>query len=76
MKVRTARPLAEEVLSRIETVVGEVLRRPVRLVVQEDRGLLAGLVVRYGNKIWDGSLAGRVSRAAEALSIRVEAPAE
>jgi F-type H+-transporting ATPase subunit delta len=66
--VRTARPLDEAGLARLGELLTKTIGRPVRFDVKEDPGLLAGLVVRSGNRIWDGSLAGRLARARDAVA--------
>ena len=72
VEVRTARELPEGVsqglLARIGSAMEKILRRPVRVDVSEAPGLLAGVVVRAGDRIWDGSLRGRMARSREALS--------
>ena len=67
VELRTARALSEEIVRRIAGAAEKLLRRPVKLNVVEDGRLLAGLVMRAGNRIWDGSLAGALARAGEAL---------
>jgi F-type H+-transporting ATPase subunit delta len=72
VEVRTARALPEDasegILKRIRAAMEKILRRPVRIDVSEDPGLLAGMVVRAGDRIWDGSLLGWMARSREALS--------
>ncbi len=68
VEVRTAGALPEDVAGRIRAAMERVLGRPVRVEVTEDPGLLAGVIVRSGDRIWDGSLRGRVARAREALA--------
>lgn len=67
VELRTARALSEEIVRRIARAAEKLLRRPVKLNVVEDGRLLAGLVMLAGNRIWDGSLAGALARAREAL---------
>jgi F-type H+-transporting ATPase subunit delta len=72
VEVRTARALPEDasegILERIGAAMEKILRRPVRVEVSEDQDLLAGMVVRAGDRIWDGSLRGWMARSREALS--------
>jgi len=70
VELRTARPLTEEIKGRIARAAEKLLARPVRLNVVEDEGLLAGVVMRAGDRIWDGTLAGALARAGEALGRR------
>ena len=67
VEVRTARSLPEGVAARIASAMERILGRPTRLEIVEDEGVLAGVVVRAGDRIWDGSLRGRMARAREAL---------
>ncbi len=67
VELRTARPLREDIPGRIALAAEKLLRRPVKLNVVEDAGLVAGVVMRAGNRIWDGSLAGALARAGEVL---------
>ncbi|MHC4253502.1 MAG: F0F1 ATP synthase subunit delta [Planctomycetota bacterium] len=67
-ELSTAAPVRQEVVDRIRAAAERLLGRPVDLAVKEDPGLRAGVVLRAGNRIWDGSLAGRMSRAGEGLA--------
>ncbi len=69
VRVRTAGRLADEVLSRIEASLARMLRRKIEIEVAEDGDLIAGLVVRAGNHVWDGSLTGRIAAARAAVSV-------
>ena len=66
-ELRTARPIEEGTLARIRTGAEKLLGRGVRLEVKEDPSLLAGIVLKVGNRVWDGSLSGRLARARETL---------
>ncbi|MHC5055334.1 MAG: F0F1 ATP synthase subunit delta [Planctomycetota bacterium] len=66
-ELRTARPLSQDSIDRIREAAERLIGRPTKLSVVEDASLLGGVVLRAGNRIWDGSLAGRHARAAEAL---------
>ncbi len=67
VELRTARPLSSEMTSRIAAAAEKLLGRQVKLTVVEDAKLVAGVVMRAGNSIRDGSLAGRMAAAREAL---------
>ncbi len=67
-ELRTAHPLSPDSLGRITAAAERILGRQVELTVTEDASLVAGVVLRAGNRIWDGSLAGALARAGEALS--------
>jgi F-type H+-transporting ATPase subunit delta len=70
VELRTARALSEEIKGRIARAAEKLLARPVKLNVVEDEGLMAGVVMRAGDRIWDGTLAGALARAGEALGRR------
>jgi len=67
-ELRTAMALPAEAVDGIRAAAERLVGRPVKLSVVEDASLIGGVVLRVGNKIWDGSLAGRLARAAEALA--------
>jgi F-type H+-transporting ATPase subunit delta len=66
-ELRTAQPLPAGTEENIRAVAERLIGRPVRLSVVEDASLIGGVVLRAGNRIWDGSIAGRLARAEEEL---------
>jgi F-type H+-transporting ATPase subunit delta len=62
VEVRTAGSLPEGVPARIASAMERMLGKPTRLEIVEDEGVLAGVVVKAGDRIWDGSLRGRMAR--------------
>jgi len=60
-QVTTARALTEGEIKDLSTRLGGGVRRVV-LQQKVDPSLLGGMVVRVGNKIYDGSVAGRLDR--------------
>jgi len=68
VEVRTARPVAPEALARVAAGIERMLGCKARLEVVEDADLMAGLVARAGNHVWDGSLAGKLARMREKVS--------
>jgi len=67
-ELRTAMALPAGAVDGIRAAAERLVGRAVKLSVVEDASLIGGVVLRVGNKIWDGSLAGRLARAAEALA--------
>lgn len=55
------RPLDDEVLATLRSVLEETLARPCRLSLREDPSLLAGVVLRVGDRVLDASVAGHLS---------------
>ena len=69
VQVRTAMPLPEGVTARIVAAMERILGRPVRVELREDPELLAGVLVKSGDRVWDGSLRGHVARAKESVVV-------
>ena len=65
--VRTAGPLSEAYRARLSAALEKRVGRAVSLHVTTDESLLAGLVVRVGDTVMDGSLTARLSGASESL---------
>mgnify|MGYP001598221978 CR=1 FL=1 len=59
-KVRTARPLSELEGKLLGERLGSFLGRRVTLDVKEDPELMAGVSVRVGDWVLDGSLKGKL----------------
>jgi F-type H+-transporting ATPase subunit delta len=62
--VTTATPLTEAQLDRLAVILGRGYGRPVRLNVELDPELIAGLTIRIGDEIIDGSVRSRLGEAA------------
>ena len=68
-EVASAAPLDEDHRAEIAAALGEALGGPggkARLEFRVDAALLGGIVVRTGNRIYDASLAGELTRFAAA----------
>jgi F-type H+-transporting ATPase subunit delta len=61
-RVSSAEPLLGRDLSDLEAALGGFFSKTVRAEVRSDPGLLAGVVVRAGDWVLDGSLRGRLRR--------------
>ncbi|MBN2170530.1 MAG: ATP synthase F1 subunit delta [Candidatus Krumholzibacteriota bacterium] len=66
-RLRTARPLAEEDRRRLEEALGRSTGREVRLSVETEPDLLAGLVLHLADRMVDGSLRSRLARLRDRL---------
>ena len=66
-EVRSAVPLAEADLGRLEQALRARVGRPVRLQQRVDPRLLGGVAVRMGDEVIDGTVAGRLESIREAL---------
>jgi F-type H+-transporting ATPase subunit delta len=56
IKVVSALPVVEEQRSALVKTFGELTGREVRAEFREDPSLLGGVIVKYGSRIYDGSL--------------------
>lgn len=62
VEVRAAMPLGEDEKKRLAETFGKRTAAQVSLNVEEDPSLLAGLVVKVGDVVYDGSARGRLRR--------------
>ncbi len=67
VELRTARPVAAPLLAEITERLQEVFAREPVISQVEDRDLIAGLVVRIGDTVYDGSVATRLRQAKQAM---------
>lgn len=58
--VQTAIPITGERLSGLKQQLDKIVGRKVAVEVVNDPGILGGMIMRIGNKIIDGSVAGRL----------------
>jgi F-type H+-transporting ATPase subunit delta len=61
VEIASASVLPIDLRQQIVEHLERVLKRPVRLKLQVDPDLIGGLVVRVGDKLYDGSVAGRLA---------------
>jgi F-type H+-transporting ATPase subunit delta len=66
--VETAAPISNQLRSTITARLSQMLRREVVLTAEVNPDLLGGLLVRVGDTIYDGSLAGKL-KAMEAVTL-------
>jgi F-type H+-transporting ATPase subunit delta len=62
-KVSSPVALSEEQQQRLTTALSRIYRRPMSLQVELAPELLGGLLVRVGDEVIDGSIAGRIAAA-------------
>jgi F-type H+-transporting ATPase subunit delta len=60
--VTSAAPLAPEAVPALRDRIAEITGGPVEITVRVDGALLGGLVVRFGDRLIDGSVRGRLER--------------
>jgi len=65
--VTSANTLNEEQLSKIGAAMEKRLSRKVKLNCKIDKSVMAGVVIRAGDMVIDGSVRGRLERLADVL---------
>ncbi|MCV9878875.1 F0F1 ATP synthase subunit delta [Brenneria izbisi] len=65
--VISASTLSEQQLSKIATAMEQRLSRKVKLNCKIDKSVMAGVVIRAGDMVIDGSIRGRLERLADVL---------
>jgi len=63
----SAVPLSEEDLSRLEKAVGRSLKKKASLVNRVDPALIGGVKVAIAGKVYDGSIARKLSELRKSL---------
>jgi F-type H+-transporting ATPase subunit delta len=67
-QVYTPIPLSEEQSGQIASVFSKIVGKTVRVETILDPSLLGGLQVRIGDRLYDGSLSGKLQRMQKALN--------
>lgn len=70
VKVTTAAPLDEEAQQSLQRVLTDYLGKDIRMMVQQDKSILGGIVVQIGDRRIDGSLRTRLRSLQHAISGR------
>jgi F-type H+-transporting ATPase subunit delta len=65
VQVVTAEPIDDALANRIQEVLKGTLNQQVELNCVVDKSLIGGLVVKIGDKVYDGSVANKLSRLRE-----------
>ena len=61
VNLKTAFPLSSELQSLIASNLEKVTGRKVEVSVEEDRGLLGGIVIGVGDTLYDGSIKNQLN---------------
>jgi F-type H+-transporting ATPase subunit delta len=69
--VRTATPLTDQLRGEVVSQISNLVAREVRLRETVDPSLLGGIVVRVGDAVYDGSIAGRLQRMSKSVRATV-----
>lgn len=67
--VKTPFPLTEEQKAEIAESFGKLLGKTVRITHVLDKSLLGGMQVIIGDRLYDGSLAGKLDRLEKSLNV-------
>lgn len=67
VEVTSATALSEEQLSKISAAMEKRLSRKVKLNCKIDKSVMAGVIIRAGDMVIDGSVRGRLDRLADVL---------
>ena len=67
MEVTSASTLSEEQLNKISAAMEKRLSRKVKLNCKIDKSVMAGVVIRAGDLVIDGSIRSRLERLADVL---------
>ncbi len=60
--VTTAEPLSKEDEDKLSKSFGNVLNKQLRIHTTTDEKIIGGVLVRIGNRVYDGTLAGKLNR--------------
>ena len=63
----TARPLKDEAMGKLESVLAKMTSKEVKVEVEEDESLIGGLVVKIGDLVLDGSVRAQLEGLKESL---------
>jgi F-type H+-transporting ATPase subunit delta len=63
----SAEPMSEEAVSAIKRRLVKQMRKHVELIVETDKSLIGGYLLKMGDQIIDGSLKGRLASVEKAL---------
>lgn len=68
VELTTAFELADDQQEQLAKALGEKLKRKVNVRAQVDRELMAGVIVKAGDLVIDGSMRGRLEKLAKAIN--------
>ena len=67
-EITSAKPLAADERSLLESKAGELAGSAVRVAWSEDPSLLGGAVIRLGSRVYDGSVRGQLQQMKQHLA--------
>jgi F-type H+-transporting ATPase subunit delta len=67
VNVRTAFPLNDEIVGKIKGMLEKMTGKSVEMLIEEDPSLIAGMVVKIGDKVYDGSIKSQLNNIRQLL---------
>ena len=67
VQVRSAFPVKDDMMARLKSTLEAKTGKEVEMVVEEDRSLLGGIVVKIGDTLYDGSVKSQLNTIRELL---------
>jgi F-type H+-transporting ATPase subunit delta len=61
VQVKTAFPLSNELSEHLQKGMAEMTGKQIEITIEEDPSLLAGIVVRIGDTLYDGSVKAQLN---------------
>ncbi|HET7615906.1 MAG TPA: F0F1 ATP synthase subunit delta [Bacillales bacterium] len=66
--VTTAMPLTDNEKKKLADQFGEALNKQIRIQERIDPEIIGGMMIRIGNRVYDGTVAGKLSRFKQSLT--------
>lgn len=67
VSVRTAFPLSDDIVAKIKEMLEKMTGKSVEMSIEEDPTLIAGMVVKIGDKVYDGSIKSQLNNIRQLL---------
>jgi len=67
VNVRTAFPLSDDIVGKIKGMLEKMTGKSVEMLIEEDPSLIAGMVVKIGDKVYDGSIKSQLNNIRQLL---------
>ncbi len=67
VNVRTAFPLSVDTVGKIKAMLEKMTGKSVEMLIEEDPSLIAGMVVKIGDKVYDGSIKSQLNNIRQLL---------
>ncbi len=65
--VRSAFPVKDDLQARLKSTLEKMTGKDVEMVIEEDRSLLGGIVIKVGDTVYDGSVKAQLNTIRELL---------